>query len=78
MLVSRMRAGKSRTFKDVAKTLMQVYGECPIEYIPFEGRYQHFTEADLSDLSKLGFEGSMTELEAGIMETCQTLAATGD
>lgn len=71
--------GKARTFNDVAKALMTVHGECPIEYIPFpadlEGRYQHFTEADLTALRELGYDGSMTPLEAGITETYQTLAA---
>ena len=72
-------SGKSRSFNDVARALMTVHGECPIEYIPFpadlEGRYQHFTEADLTALRELGYNGSMTELEAGITETYQTLDA---
>jgi ADP-L-glycero-D-manno-heptose 6-epimerase len=70
-------SGKSRTFNDVARALMSVHGECPIEYIPFpldlEGRYQHFTEADLTSLRALGFGGPMTELEAGITETYETM-----
>jgi ADP-L-glycero-D-manno-heptose 6-epimerase len=72
-------SGKSRTFNDVAKALMSVHGECPIEYIHFpadlEGRYQHFTEADLTALRELGYDGPMTELEAGITETYATMAA---
>jgi len=75
-------SGKSRTFNDVARSLMTVHGECPIEYIPFpadlEGRYQHFTEADLTALKELGYDGPMTELEAGITETYATLAAIGE
>jgi ADP-L-glycero-D-manno-heptose 6-epimerase len=75
-------SGKSRTFNDVAKALMSVHGECPIEYIPFpadlEGRYQHFTEADLTALRELGYDGPMTELETGITETYATMAATGE
>ena len=75
-------SGRARTFNDVAKSLMTVHGECPIEYIPFpadlEGRYQHFTEADLTALRELGYDGPMTELEAGITETYATLAAIGD
>jgi ADP-L-glycero-D-manno-heptose 6-epimerase len=75
-------SGKSRTFNDVARALMTVHGECPIEYIPFpadlEGRYQHFTEADLTALRELGYDGPMTELEAGITETYATLRAIGE
>ena len=74
--------GKSRTFNDVAKALMTVHGDCPIEYIPFptdlEGRYQHFTEADLTALRELGYDGPMTPLEEGITETYATMAAIGE
>jgi ADP-L-glycero-D-manno-heptose 6-epimerase len=70
-------SGVSRTFNDVAKALMSVHGQCPIEYIPFpadlEGRYQHFTEADLTALRELGYDGPMTDLETGITETYATL-----
>jgi ADP-L-glycero-D-manno-heptose 6-epimerase len=66
--------GVSRTFNDVAKALMKVHGEAPIEYIPFPadlaGRYQHFTEADLTGLRQLGCDLSFTSLEDGIAETC--------
>jgi ADP-L-glycero-D-manno-heptose 6-epimerase len=75
-------SGKSRTFNDVARALMTVHGECPIEYIPFpadlEGRYQHFTEADLTALRELGYDGPMTALEAGITETYETMRAIGE
>jgi ADP-L-glycero-D-manno-heptose 6-epimerase len=73
-------SGKSRTFNEVAKALMSVHGPCPIEYIPFpadlEGRYQHFTEADLRSLRALGYDSPMTELETGIMETYETMQST--
>jgi ADP-L-glycero-D-manno-heptose 6-epimerase len=71
--------GVSRSFNDVARALMAVHGETPIEYIPFpadlDGRYQHFTEADLTGLRKLGCDLEMTQLEEGIMETYATLRA---
>jgi ADP-L-glycero-D-manno-heptose 6-epimerase len=74
--------GKSRTFNAVARALMTVHGECPIEYIPLpaelEGRYQHFTEADLTSLRELSYDGPMTELEAGVAETFETLRAIGE
>jgi len=75
-------SGVSRTFNDVAKALMAVHGEVPIEYIPFpadlEGRYQHFTEADLTGLRQLGCNLEPTPLEEGIVETYATLNAIGD
>ena len=75
-------SGLSRSFNDVAKALMKVHGQTPIEYIPFpadlEGRYQHFTEADLTALRQLGCPIQFTALEAGIVETFATLQAIGD
>lgn len=65
--------GKSRSFNDVAKALMQVHGPGKIEYIPFpadlNARYQHFTEADVAGLRAVGYGAVFTELEAGIKET---------
>jgi ADP-L-glycero-D-manno-heptose 6-epimerase len=74
--------GFSRTYNDVAKALMAVHGAVPIEYIPFpadlEGRYQHFTEADLTGLHALGYDLQPTPLEEGIVETYATLKAIGN
>jgi ADP-L-glycero-D-manno-heptose 6-epimerase len=73
--------GVSRSFNDVARALMAVHGKAAIEYIPFpadlEGRYQHFTEADLTGLRALGCDLAMTGLEEGIAETCATLRKIG-
>ncbi len=75
--VANAGSGVSRTFNDVARALMAVHGEMPIEYTPFpsdlEGRYQHFTEADLTSLRQLGCDLKMTSLEEGIVETYATL-----
>jgi ADP-L-glycero-D-manno-heptose 6-epimerase len=75
-------AGISRSFNDVARALMAVHGQVPIEYIPFPadlaGRYQHFTEADLTGLRELGYALPMTTLEDGIVETYATLSEIGD
>ena len=77
--VANAGSGVSRTFNDVARCLMAVHSECPIEYIPFppdlEGRYQHYTEADLTALRELGYDSAMTPLEQGIVEMYGTLAA---
>jgi ADP-L-glycero-D-manno-heptose 6-epimerase len=59
--------GVSRSFNDVARALMAVHGEATVEYVPFpadlDGRYQHFTEADLTGLRQLGYSLQMTPLE---------------
>lgn len=73
-------SGKSRSFNEVVRALMTVHGECSIEYIPvpadLECRYQHYTEADLGSLRKLGYSGAMTDLEVGVRETFKTLATS--
>jgi ADP-L-glycero-D-manno-heptose 6-epimerase len=75
-------SGSSRSFNEVAMTLMASVGKCEIEYVPFpadlEGRYQHFTEADLTSLRDLGYEEPMTKLEPGVAETFATLRANGN
>jgi ADP-L-glycero-D-manno-heptose 6-epimerase len=62
--------GKSRSFKAIARTLIDLHGGGEIEYIPFpdslEGKYQSFTEADLSGLRAAGFDQSFLELEVGL------------
>jgi len=74
--------GTSRSFNDVACALMTVHGEAAIEYIPFpadlEGRYQHFTEADLTGLRALSCNLPMTALEEGVVETYATLRRLGE
>uniref|UniRef100_E6QI10 ADP-L-glycero-D-mannoheptose-6-epimerase,NAD(P)-binding n=1 Tax=mine drainage metagenome TaxID=410659 RepID=E6QI10_9ZZZZ len=70
-------SGVASTFNQVAHALMQVHGTVPIEYVPFpqdlDGRYQHFTQADLSGLRELGCDLAMTGLEAGVRETFATM-----
>ncbi len=70
--------GQSRSFHEVARALMQVYGTVPVEYIPFpadlDARYQHFTEADLAGLRATGCDFQFTGLEEGVNETFATLA----
>lgn len=66
--------GTSRTFNDVARALMQVHGKGKIEYVPFPadlvGRYQHFTQADITMLRQQGgYTRPFTTLEDGIAET---------
>lgn len=66
-------SGRARTFNEVANALMLVHGRAEIEYVPFpadlQGRYQHFTEADLTGLRETGCDLEFTQLEDGIQET---------
>ncbi len=65
-------SGTSRTFNDLAGEVIRFRGAGEIEYIPFpeqlEGKYQSFTEADMSKLRAAGYETEATPLEVGIPE----------
>lgn len=70
-------SGIASTFNSVVQALVAVHGPTTIEYIPFpadlDGRYQHYTEADLTGLRELGYDGPMTDLETGVRETFETM-----
>ncbi len=62
--------GRSRSFNDVAKTIIEKLGRGRIEYVPFpdslRGKYQSFTEAKIDRLRGAGYEAPMTTLEEGV------------
>jgi ADP-L-glycero-D-manno-heptose 6-epimerase len=62
--------GAGRSFNELARAIIGALGQGRIEYIPFpdslRGKYQDFTEADLTDLRKAGYEAGFTSLEDGI------------
>jgi ADP-L-glycero-D-manno-heptose 6-epimerase len=62
--------GSSRSFNDIARILIGLLGRGQIEYIPFpeslRGKYQSFTESDISQLRAAGFDRRFTTLEEGI------------
>jgi ADP-L-glycero-D-manno-heptose 6-epimerase len=64
--------GKSQTFNDVAKAVIQWHKKGEIVYIPFpeslKGRYQHFTEADMSALKQKGYEKPFHDVASGIKD----------
>jgi len=65
--------GQATTFKAIAEALFQTHRTGEIEYIPFPadlaGRYQHFTQADITGLRDLGYTGKFTPLLPAIRET---------
>ncbi len=68
--IFNVATGKSRSFNDVANSVISYFKSGHIEYIDFppglEEQYQAFTEANMSFLHKSGFRGKSTELEKGI------------
>jgi len=70
--------GTSRTFNDIAKILIASLGKGEVDYIPFpdslKGKYQSFTQADLSGLRRDGHDQAFTPLESGIPESIKSWA----
>ena len=69
--------GQARSFNAIAQTLIQHLGQGRIEYIPFpdalRGKYQSFTQADLTTLREAGYTKAFTSLEDGIRQTLAEL-----
>jgi ADP-L-glycero-D-manno-heptose 6-epimerase len=71
--VFNVGTGQARTFNDVARILIARLGAGAIDYVPFPkslaGRYQSFTQADLSALKNSGYNESFSTLENGIAQS---------
>lgn len=72
--VFNLGTGESRSFNDVARAVIACYGTGRgtgrIEYIPFpenlRGRYQSFTQADISALRSMGYTQPFHSVEQGV------------
>ncbi len=62
--------GRAQTFNDVARAVIAWHGRGRIRYIPFpdhlKGRYQSYTQADLTALRAAGYEGEFKTVEEGV------------
>jgi ADP-L-glycero-D-manno-heptose 6-epimerase len=79
--VFNVGTGRARSFNDVARAIIAVLGYGSIEYIPFpeelKGKYQSFTEADLSRLREAGYDGGFLTLEEGIRRSVEAWQGEG-
>lgn len=68
--IFNLGTGASQTFNDVAKAVIAWHGKGKIEYIPFpdhlKGRYQSFTQADISKLREAGYKKPFKTVEEGV------------
>ncbi len=64
--------GRSQPFNDVARAVIAYHGRGEIEYIPFpdqlRGKYQNFTEAEISRLRAAGYDAPFRTVEQGVAE----------
>jgi len=79
--IVNLGTGSCQSFKDVAMAVIGWFGRGEIEYIPFpdhlRGRYQSFTEADMSTLRALGYQRPFRTVEAGVPLYMDWLQARG-
>lgn len=72
-------SGRSQSFNDVARAVIAWHGKGQIRYIPFpenlKGRYQSFTEADLTRLRAAGYDRPFHTVEQGVRKYLDWLHA---
>jgi ADP-L-glycero-D-manno-heptose 6-epimerase len=73
--IFNLGTGKSRTWKDVAKSMFAAVGKGEnIEYIDMPDylrpKYQYFTEAKMDNLRKAGYDKPFMELEDSVKDYC--------
>lgn len=70
--------GNSQTFNDVANSVIAWHEKGHLEYIPFpehlKGRYQSFTQADISNLRAAGYDKPFKTVEQGVKAYLDILA----
>lgn len=72
--IFNLGSGRARTFNDLATTILSAcdHNRSGIRYFPMpddlKGKYQYFTEADLSRLRAAGFNEAMTSIEDGVTD----------
>ncbi len=68
--IFNLGTGRAQSFNDVARAVIAWHGRGKIEYIPFpeqlKGRYQSFTQADISALRAAGYAAPFKAVEEGV------------
>ncbi len=64
--------GQARSFTDIAHIVRKIEPQADIEYIPFpahlKGKYQTYTQADLTQLRQAGYQEDFMTLEEGVQK----------
>lgn len=68
--IFNLGTGKSQPFNDVAKAVIDWHGKGKLKYIEFPkeliGRYQSFTEADITKVRQVGYDGDFKTVAEGM------------
>lgn len=69
--------GRAEPFQAVAEAVIRHHGRGQVEYVPFpphlKGRYQSFTQADLSALRAAGYDAPFADVATGVAAYLQWL-----
>jgi len=80
--IFNLGTGRSQTFNDVAKGVLAYHQGAKLEYIAFpahlKGRYQSFTEADISSLRDAGYDQPFLSVEQGVQKYMEWLNGQSD
>ena len=64
--------GRAQPFRTVAETVIDTLGKGEIEFVDFpdhlKGRYQSFTQADMTRLRAAGYNGAFRSVETGVRD----------
>lgn len=75
--IFNLGTGSARSFLDIAKIMKEENPGSEIEFIPFpddlKGKYQAYTQADLSALQSSGFDTNFVKLEEGVRSYARIL-----
>ncbi|MDH5377052.1 MAG: ADP-glyceromanno-heptose 6-epimerase [Gammaproteobacteria bacterium] len=78
--IFNLGTGSCQSFNDVANAVLKWHGKGSLEYIPFpdhlKGRYQSFTEADMSNLRQAGYSEPFFNVEQGVSSYLDWLNAS--
>lgn len=70
--VFNLGTGRAQQFNDIAKAVIKHHGRGSVEYVPFpehlKNAYQSFTQADLTNLRKAGYQGDFMSVEEGVAD----------
>ncbi len=68
--IFNLGTGKAQPFNDVANAVLAWHGKGELQYIPFpehlKGRYQSYTQADISALRGAGYDEPFKSVEQGV------------
>lgn len=73
--------GHAESFCEIANALKEKYINAKVEYIPFpdslKGKYQTFTESNITKLRNAGYDKPFTSLKSGTLKYAEILEKSG-